>query len=49
LENGDGNGSNLVCGTHPDHQALAAPKLNVVAVNESFGFLDCLGIVATRF
>jgi hypothetical protein len=26
LENGDGNGSNLVCGTHPDHQPLAAPE-----------------------
>jgi hypothetical protein len=26
LESGDGNGSNLVCGTHPDHQPLAAPE-----------------------
>jgi hypothetical protein len=32
----------------PDHQALAAPKLNVVPVNESLGFLDCLGIVTAN-
>jgi hypothetical protein len=29
----------------PDHKTLATPKLNIVAVNESFSFLDCLDIV----
>jgi hypothetical protein len=35
-----------LCGTDPDDQALAAPKLNVVAVHQPLGFLDWLGIVA---
>jgi hypothetical protein len=48
LENGDGNGSNLVCGTHSDHQPLVAPNLDVLAIYHALGFLDCLGIAATN-
>jgi hypothetical protein len=32
----------------PDHKTRAAPKLNIVAVNEALGLLDCLGIVAAN-
>jgi hypothetical protein len=35
-------------GTDPDHQAHAAPKLDVLAIDHALGFLDCLGIVATN-
>jgi hypothetical protein len=31
--------------TDPDHKTRADPKLNVVAVNESRGLLDCLGVI----
>jgi len=44
----DRNGSIPICGTDPDHKTRAAPKLNVLAVNQSLGFLDCLGIVGAR-
>jgi hypothetical protein len=44
----DRNGSIPICGTDPDHKTWAAPKLNVLAVNQSLGFLDCLGIVGAR-
>jgi hypothetical protein len=44
----DRNGSIPIYGTDPDHKTWAAPKLNVLAVNQSLGFLDCLGIVGAR-
>jgi hypothetical protein len=44
----DRNGSIPICGTDPDHKTWAAPKLNVLALNQSLGFLDCLGIVGAR-
>jgi hypothetical protein len=31
--------------TDPDHKTRAAPKLNVMAVNESLGLLDCLAVI----
>jgi hypothetical protein len=40
-------GSDLIrrLATDPDHKTRAAPKLNVVTINEALGFLDGLGIV----
>jgi hypothetical protein len=35
----------FLAGVIRGHQALTAPKLNGVAVNQSLGFLDCLGVV----
>jgi hypothetical protein len=32
----------------PDHKTLAAPKFNVLAVNQALGHRDRLGVVATN-